>query len=676
MTSIEDKKPLLIDKEVLSSAKKPTTSVTNTEATANVVAEQSMTIFEAAQKGSFQTVRYLLDNKLATVHDVDSHGATPLHYATLANNDVCLKYLIDRGAVVDAPGGELQATPLHWATRQGRLAAVHRLIREGADPSKRDSQGFNALHLAVHSSHAMLVLYLLYLDMDVDVTDDVGGHTPLMWAAYQGYAQSVELLLRFGANVAATDHAQLTPLHWAAVRGNKMCIKKLLEYGADANARGQDGKSVMDFVRENKVEKVWERAVLELDVYAQENPAHASLVGKYPGSKGKPLSKRTVNTIAYIFPYITLGLVLKCLATFPWYTGLPLTLLLCAAMHLTIVNYVIPIPSNDAVWRTPYFSSIFQASAFWVLVTWIRILLPSTSQWLFTHLLFIITFFTAMLAFFKAVSSDPGFVKNDLSREKQRLAVEELANDNCLDARHFCLTCLVKKPLRSKHCNICNRCVARFDHHCPWIFNCIGIKNHRSFLIYLVNMVIAIVTFTVLSLNYLSISSPIYDHKVDNACLIGSTMCGYFDYDAWTLSLTIWVLFQLTWTVFLLVVQLYQVAVGTTTNESANINRYAYMNANASLIAAGGGTAGTDGPSISEEAGPRHHHHHKGGFCPCLQLVAGAHAVHKARRHTRKGNVFDHGCWNNCLDFWVEPNAINYYELYDIQQLRKRSEQV
>lgn len=83
-----------------------------------------------------------------------------------------------------------------------------------------------------------------------------------------------------------------------------------------------------------------------------------------------------MNTIAYIFPYITLGLVLKCLATFPWYTGLPLTLLLCAAMHLTIVNYVIPIPSNDAVWRTPYFSSIFQASAFWVLVTWIRILLP------------------------------------------------------------------------------------------------------------------------------------------------------------------------------------------------------------------------------------------------------------------------------------------------------------
>lgn len=75
------------------------------------------TIFEAAQRGSFQTLRYLLDNKLATVKDVDSQGATALHYATLANNDVCLKYLIDKGSVIDAPAGDLNATPLHWACR-------------------------------------------------------------------------------------------------------------------------------------------------------------------------------------------------------------------------------------------------------------------------------------------------------------------------------------------------------------------------------------------------------------------------------------------------------------------------------------------------------------------------------------------------------------------------------
>lgn len=232
-----------------------------------------------------------MDNKLATVHDVDNQGATALHYATLANNDVCVKYLIDKGAVVDAPAGDLQATPLHWASRQGRLGAVHRLIKEGANPSLKDGQGFNALHLAVHSSHAMLVLYLLYLDIEIDVSDNVGGHTPLMWAAYQGHSQSVDLLLKFGASVTATDHSQLTPLHWAVVRGNKMCIRKMLEYDADVNARDQTGKSVMDFIHEKKFERTWDRAVLEFDVLAEGNPAQEARIGKYPGSKGKPLSK-------------------------------------------------------------------------------------------------------------------------------------------------------------------------------------------------------------------------------------------------------------------------------------------------------------------------------------------------------------------------------------------------
>ena len=43
-----------------------------------------------------------------------------------------------------------------------------------------------------------------------------------------------------------------------------------------------------------------------------------------------------------------------------------------------------------------------------------------------------------------------------------------------LDFRKICSTCLVLRPVRSKHCPICNRCVAKFDHHCPFVNNCIG----------------------------------------------------------------------------------------------------------------------------------------------------------------------------------------------------------
>ena len=132
---------------------------------------------------------------------------------------------------------------------------------------------------------------------------------------------------------------------------------------------------------------------------------------------------------------------------FPWYAGLPLALGSFALTHIAIVKYLVQVPGHDAVWKTPYFSSVFQSSAFWVLVTWMWVLVPSTSHLLFTNLIFLFTFFVAMYSFFKAVAADPGFIKHDLSRQRQHQAVEELADDNLLDVRHFCLTCLVSHDL-------------------------------------------------------------------------------------------------------------------------------------------------------------------------------------------------------------------------------------
>lgn len=49
----------------------------------------------------------------------------------------------------------------------------------------------------------------------------------------------------------------------------------------------------------------------------------------------------------------------------------------------------------------------------------------------------------------------------------------------------FCLSCDAPKMERVHHCSVCNTCVLRFDHHCPWMGNCIGLLNIKFFLLFL-----------------------------------------------------------------------------------------------------------------------------------------------------------------------------------------------
>ncbi|KAL4225414.1 Palmitoyltransferase zdhhc13 [Mactra antiquata] len=407
-------------------------------------------IVRATQYGVFERIQEIIENGF-DVNTMDKENVSLLHWAAINNRLDIVKYFASKGAIVDRFGGDLNSTPLHWATRQGHLPMVVLLMSYGADPSVRDGEGCSCIHLASQFGHTSIVAYLIAKGQDVDFLDK-NGMTALMWASYRVFGYDpARLLLTFGAKVNTSDkYQQNTPLHWACVTGNNVVAKLLLDAGANLDAINAKGESPLDVAAQQKNPGLV-RKIRELRQERGLDMPHCLV--KYTANKS--IRRR----VTFIFPFIFLfgiGYIPECSLSFE------IKALLAGILFL--------------YWRTC--SYFFFDDRLWHILPYILVEATYLQDTIFTIVTLLLTF-----NFYKSWKSDPGFIKAD--RVDKIKGILELAETQSLQLSQFCTTCLIRRPLRSKHCSVCNKCVAKFDHHCPWVENCVGANTHKYFVSYL-----------------------------------------------------------------------------------------------------------------------------------------------------------------------------------------------
>eukprot|EP00013_Stygamoeba_regulata_P010426 CAMPEP_0177686892 /NCGR_PEP_ID=MMETSP0447-20121125/33818_1 /TAXON_ID=0 /ORGANISM="Stygamoeba regulata, Strain BSH-02190019" /LENGTH=439 /DNA_ID=CAMNT_0019197059 /DNA_START=180 /DNA_END=1499 /DNA_ORIENTATION=- len=138
-------------------------------------------LLRAVGYGSVQAKRCacMLIERGADVNAASACGYTPLHMVcggmgeeSEARVDLC-KMLILMKAKVNAMS-DVEETPLHMAAFRGRLPLVQLLIESGAEPNRKEREGFTPLFYAAMCSATKCLDYFFSLGADINATTLLG----------------------------------------------------------------------------------------------------------------------------------------------------------------------------------------------------------------------------------------------------------------------------------------------------------------------------------------------------------------------------------------------------------------------------------------------------------------------------------------------------------------------
>ncbi|KAM5282459.1 uncharacterized protein RBU33_003888 [Hipposideros larvatus] len=139
-------------------------------------------------------------------------------------------------------------TPLMKAVQCQEEECVSLLLERGADPNRKDADGYSALHEAALGNSKTIAAKLLQHKASMEAMTKCG-FTPLLLAVHEHNQEMVEFLIRNKANIHAVDNCKRTALMLAVKDKSSNIIRLLLEQGVDVFARDADGCTAEDYAR-------------------------------------------------------------------------------------------------------------------------------------------------------------------------------------------------------------------------------------------------------------------------------------------------------------------------------------------------------------------------------------------------------------------------------------------
>jgi ankyrin repeat protein len=226
-------------------------------------------LVQAVERRDGRAVEALLEQRL-DVNAAQPDGATALHWAAHWDDLATAERLMRAGAKADA-ANDLGVTPLALACENGSIAMVEALLRGGASPHAKLLSGETALMTASRTGNPRVVQALIAGGADVNAKEQTHGQTALMWAVSNRHSDVVRLLVaahadvnarsevrprvvhtgnRFGdrnesRGVVTLDLGGFTPLLFAARQGDLESARILLDAGARTEDRAASAASAL-----------------------------------------------------------------------------------------------------------------------------------------------------------------------------------------------------------------------------------------------------------------------------------------------------------------------------------------------------------------------------------------------------------------------------------------------